>query len=102
MEKVAIFYRLKPGVKDTYIKRHKEIWPEMTEIMDVAGLRNYTIWCQDDMLFGYYEVKDKARADRILAESPVYNRWREEMSEFIWTNEAGQKEWFMEQVFFHE
>ena len=44
-----------PGMQDEYIKRHDEIWPEMTRVLNEAGIRNYTIWTTGEELFGYYE-----------------------------------------------
>lgn len=102
MERIAVYFKLKPGKKDEYIRRHAEIWQEMSELLDAAGIRNYTIWNHDDMLFGYYEVKNRKRTDSILASSEVFNRWREDMNEFVWSDTTGQKEWFLENVFFHE
>ena len=55
LEKCTWKATLKPGKKAEYVRRHDEIWPEMTEVLTRAGIRNYTIWCCGDELFGYYE-----------------------------------------------
>lgn len=103
MNRIAIFFKLKEGKAQGYKKMHDEIWPQMTEILDIAGFRNYTIWRKDDMLFAYYEIKDEQRAEIILSESSVYARWRECMEEFVWKDPVtGQKEWRMENMFTHE
>jgi L-rhamnose mutarotase len=102
MKRIGIFFKLKPGKKAEYCKRHAEIWPEMTEVLDMAGFRNYSIFSEGDMLFAYYEIKDIERAGKILAQSEVYARWRDEMEEFVFIDENGQKEWLMKQVFYHE
>ena len=57
LEKCTWKATLKPGKKAEYIRRHDEIWPEMTEVLTQAGIRNYTIWCCGDELFGYYECE---------------------------------------------
>ena len=36
---------------DEYIKRHDEIWPEMTEMLNESGIHNYSIWNVGDELF---------------------------------------------------
>ena len=64
-----------PGKLDEYVRRHDEIWPEMTEVLNRAGVRNYTIWNTGDELIGYYECDDIAYASRVQAESPVVDRW---------------------------
>ena len=50
--------RVLPGKLEEYKKRHDEIWPEMTEVLNQAGIHNYTIWNHSDELFGYYECDD--------------------------------------------
>ncbi|HPJ02702.1 MAG TPA: L-rhamnose mutarotase [Candidatus Limiplasma sp.] len=81
MEKRAWKALLKPGMKAEYIKRHDEIWPEMTEVLKAAGICNYTIWNIGDELFGYYECeKGVAYAEKVQAESPVVARWNVHMA----------------------
>ncbi|MDR2656666.1 MAG: L-rhamnose mutarotase [Oscillospiraceae bacterium] len=72
-----------PGQLDEYIRRHDQIWPEMTETLKRAGIRNYTIWNVGDDLFGYYECDSVAEAARVQAESPVVARWNEYMKDVM-------------------
>ena len=66
--------------KEEYIKRHKEIWPEMVEVLKQAGIRNYTIWNTGNEVFGYYECEKGADyAAKVQAESPVVDKWNEYM-----------------------
>ena len=60
MERFAWTAKLLPGKKEEYIRRHDEIWPEMTELLNKAGIHNYTIWLVGDELFGYYEAEKGA------------------------------------------
>ena len=83
MERMAWKGRIKPGCKAEYIRRHDEIWPEMKALLREAGIRNYTIWCQGDVLFGYYECDSVAEAGRIQAQSPVVARWNEYMKDVM-------------------
>ena len=56
----------------------------MTEVLTRAGIRNYTIWCCGDELFGYYECeKSAAYAAKVQAESPVVDRWNEFMRDVM-------------------
>ena len=68
-----------PGKLEEYNRRHDEIWPEMTEVLNQAGIRNYTIWNLRNELFGYYECDDLDYALRVQAESPVVARWNVSM-----------------------
>lgn len=83
MERFAWKAHVLPGMRDEYIRRHDEIWPEMTRVLNDAGIRNYTIWNVGDELFGYYECDSIAHASRVQAESPVVDRWNEYMKDVM-------------------
>ena len=71
--------RLMPNMRDEYVRRHDEIWPEMIDELRAAGIRNYTIWNNGDELIGYYECEDLAQMHRIKAANPAAARWAESM-----------------------
>jgi L-rhamnose mutarotase len=76
-------FRLKAGSQEEYLRRHDEIWPEMTELIREAGLSRYSIWNVGDELFEYLETDDEAALERTLAESPVKRRWDAYMSDLL-------------------
>ena len=104
MQRFAWKARILPGMLDEYILRHDRIWPEMTAVLNEAGIRNYTIWSVGDELFGYYECGDIAFAAKVQAESPVVAKWNEYMKDVMVmefdpaTGTAVQ----LRQVFLHE
>lgn len=104
MQRFAWKARVLPGMLDEYIRRHDEIWPEMTALLNAAGIRNYTIWNVGDELFGYYECDDIAFAAKVQAESPVVDKWNIYMKDVMvmefdpLTGTAVQ----LRQVFLHE
>lgn len=79
MERYTWKGRVLPGKLEEYRRRHDEIWPEMTEVLNQAGIRNYTIWNLRDELFGYYECDSIEYALKVQAESPVVARWNVSM-----------------------
>ena len=84
MERLAWSGRILPGMKNEYIRRHDEIWPEMTELLKSAGIKNYTIFCSGDKLFGYYECeKGIEYAEKTQSGSPVVDRWNEYMKDVL-------------------
>lgn len=84
MEKYAWKAILKEGKKEEYVIRHNEIWPEMLEVLEAAGIRNYTIWNTGNELFGYYECEKGADyAAAVQNESPVVAKWNEYMSDVM-------------------
>lgn len=84
MERIAWKGRIRPGCREEYCRRHKEIWPEMVEVLKAAGICNYSIFCAGEELFGYYECEHgEAYAQRIQVESPVVDRWNEYMKDIL-------------------
>ena len=83
MERHAWKAIVRDGMIEEYTRRHDEIWPEMVEVLKNAGIRNYTIWSDGDVLFGYYECDSVAEAGRVQAESEVVARWGEYMRDVM-------------------
>jgi L-rhamnose mutarotase len=104
MERFAWKARLLPGKKEEYIRRHDEVWPEMTELLNKAGIHNYSIWLVEDELIGYYEAEKGAEfASRTQAESPIVDKWNEYMKD-VMVMEKDPKtgtHYQLQQVFFH-
>ena len=103
MERYAWKARVLPGKLEEYIRRHDQIWPEMTAVLNAAGIRNYTIWNTGDELFGYYECDSVEFAARTQAQSPVVDRWNEYMKDVMVMEKdpvTGAQP-LMRQVFFH-
>lgn len=86
---------------EEYIRRHDEIWPEMTQMLNEAGVHNYTIWNIGHELFGYYECEDLEYTLKYQAESPVTKKWDEFMSDILTMAEYPQGENGLRKVFFH-
>ena len=84
MEKYAWKAIVLDGKLEEYTKRHDEIWPEMLEVLEAAGIKNYTIWNVGNELFGYYECeKGIDFAAKVQNESPVVDRWNEYMKDVM-------------------
>ena len=84
MEKYAWTAVIKDGMREEYIKRHNEIWPELVELLKSAGISNYTIWTDGKTLFGYYECeKGVEYAARVQKESPIVDKWNEYMKDVM-------------------
>lgn len=84
MEKYAWKATVKPGMLSEYIRRHNEIWPELTAVLRQAGIYNYTIWNVGEELFGYYECAQGADyAAKVQAESPIVDQWNAYMKDVM-------------------
>ncbi len=84
MERYAWKAVVKDGMKDEYVRRHNEIWPELVQVLKEAGIVNYSIWNVGNELFGYYECEKGADfAAKTQADSPVVDRWNEYMKDVM-------------------
>ena len=84
MEKYAWKAKILDGKIEEYKRRHREIWPEMVEVLKAAGIRNYSIWLVGNTVFGYYECENgKEYAAKVQKESPVVDRWNEYMNDVM-------------------
>jgi len=79
MEKLVWKGRIKPGMRDEYIRRHNEIWPEMEQALRDSGICNYSIWNCGDELIGYYECPSVEFARRFKENSETMQRWSASM-----------------------
>lgn len=102
MEKYAWHGYIVEGKKEEYIKRHKEIWPEMVKVLKEAGISNYSIWCEGNELFGYYECEKGVKfAQETQKNSPIVDKWNQYMEGILilpMDPETGAQP-IMEQVF---
>lgn len=84
MERYAWKAAVREGCLEEYVRRHREIWPEMLKLLKEAGICNYTIWNVENELFGYYECEKGADyAAKTQARSAVVERWNEYMKDVM-------------------
>ena len=57
MKRTGFKMKLLEGYKDEYIKRHREIWPSVVELLRQQGISNYSIFLdeQTNDLYAYQE-----------------------------------------------
>ena len=70
MEKIAFKMKLYPGMKDEYKKRHDEIWSELSELLVKAGVRDYSIFLDQDtnFLFAVMWREEDHKMDQLRSE----------------------------------
>ena len=56
MRRETIALRIKSGVKDEFKRRCGKTWPEILAGFDRNGFGNLSIWCAEELVFGYCEV----------------------------------------------
>lgn len=82
-QRAGFVLRVRPERVEEYVEAHAAVWPEMLEALRGAGIRNYTIFRSEDLMFGYFEADDLERASAYLAAQPVNGKWQNAMAELL-------------------
>lgn len=87
MNRLAFKMQLKKGQKLAYEKRHKEIWPELKQLLKEAGISEYSIFLDEEThtLFAFQKVSGKA-GSQDLASHPVVQKWWDYMADIMEVN----------------
>lgn len=76
MHRVAFKMQLHKGFEEEYERRHKQLWPELQQLLTDSGITEYSIFLEPDTLelFGVLRVREKIKLDE-LAFNPVMQKW---------------------------
>lgn len=79
--------QLKPGNQEEYKKRHDEIWPELSALLTQAGIKDYSIFLDEDSecLFGVHWLDDSNDL-AALPQQPIMKKWWAYMADLMETN----------------
>lgn len=84
MQRACVTFRIKPGTREEYIKRHNEIWPELVQIMKKYGFGNQTIFINNDHVIAYLECESNYQEQsEKYAEEKISIKWQEYFSDII-------------------
>ncbi|MGD8777384.1 MAG: L-rhamnose mutarotase [Ignavibacteria bacterium] len=87
MQKFAFKMKLNPGCKEEYTKRHNAIWPELKELLSKAGVRDYTIFLDEETNTLYaVQYQDGDSSSQDLGDKPIVQRWWKYMADVMETN----------------
>jgi L-rhamnose mutarotase len=77
VQRFASVIRLRPEKESEYRELHSAAWPEVLRAIARAGIRNYSIFLRDGLLFSYLEyVGDDYAGDTAkLSEDEATRRW---------------------------
>ena len=92
MEKVAFKMKLKPGCVVEYRLRHVAIWPKLTDLLRVSGVRDYSIYLDEDTLtlFGVlWRTADHRMTT--LPQQDVMQEWWAYMADLMETYQPGNE-----------
>ena len=84
MANYAWVLEVRPGYEEEYKKRHDEIWPELVEAIQEAGIRNYSLFRRGTQVIAYAECHpDVATAFGKVGATDVNRRWAEWFDDVI-------------------
>ena len=78
---------LKPGFEEEYERRHREIWPEVKDLLKESGVYDYSIFLdkETNILFAVQKVSgDQGSQD--LGGTEIIQRWWDYMKDIMETN----------------
>jgi L-rhamnose mutarotase len=99
--KHAFRMKLKPGNVTEYKKRHDQIWPELAKLLRDAGIRDYSIFLDEETLhlFAVFESRMPNEVAR-LPQDPLMRRWWDYMKDLMETHPDGRPiDWPLIQMF---
>ena len=87
MERFAFKMKLKPGCKDEYRKRHDQIWPELSCLIQSTGVYDYSIFLdeQNNTLFAVQKVSGEG-SSQDLGSNAIVKKWWAYMADIMETN----------------
>ena len=79
--------KLYPGMEAEYERRHRELWPEMRDMIHEYGGKNYSIFLDRETLtlFGYIEIESEERW-ALSGDTEICRRWWHFMADIMETN----------------
>jgi L-rhamnose mutarotase len=88
MERVAFKMKLNKGQKESYIKRHNQIWPELRELLKESGVSEYSIFFDEETntLFGFQKVSGKG-GSQDLGSNKIVKKWWDYMADIMEVND---------------
>ena len=81
MHREAFVLTIRPEKVSEYVDAHTRVWPEILDLHTRAGIRNYTIFLDENRAFGYFECDDLKESYAILATDPLAAKWEDWMEE---------------------
>jgi len=83
MQRIGRWTKLKAGLEEEYVRTHREIWPEMKDVIAASGIRNYSVFIRGRELFSYFEVEDLQATYDFLEQQPIAQKWQSAMAHLM-------------------
>jgi L-rhamnose mutarotase len=81
MQRICFQLQVRPDRVEEYVRRHREVWPDMRAALATAGWHNYSLFmAPSGVVTGYVECEDFDQARRAMEDTEVNARWQGEMA----------------------
>ncbi|HEY0163177.1 MAG TPA: L-rhamnose mutarotase [Edaphobacter sp.] len=77
MRRYSQVIRLRPEVREEYLRIHESVWPTVLATIEACNIRNYSLYLYEDLVVAYFEYhgEDYEADMRRMAEDPETQRW---------------------------
>ncbi|QGQ95202.1 L-rhamnose mutarotase [Paenibacillus psychroresistens] len=99
MARSSFVLRISPADYETYVDRHRHVYPDLLAAFGEAGITSYSIYYYEGLLFAYMEAEDFAYVSKVLSSHPASHRWAAFMSDILLCWENGNDSVQIEEVF---
>jgi len=84
MQRIAFTMKLFPGFEDEYRRRHAAVWPRLEALLRETGIREYSIFLDEEtlVLFACFRIEYPALLE-LLPAHPVMKEWWEYMKDIM-------------------
>jgi L-rhamnose mutarotase len=83
MQRVAFYLKLCPGAEEAYDQAHREVWPEMLDLLKRSGISEYSIFRRGLLLVLSMHVEDFEATWKKIEADPVNTRWQAAMAPYF-------------------
>ena len=103
LKRFAFIVRLHEGAAEAYEKAHREVWPEMRDMLKSGGISEYSIFRRDNLLFLTFRAVDFEATWSQFDNHPVNLCWQQAMAPLLAPHDGlrpGERFPMMEEVFY--
>ncbi|HZH71523.1 MAG TPA: L-rhamnose mutarotase [Mariniphaga sp.] len=88
MKRIAFKMYLKPGQKNEYIRRHNDIWPELSKLLNESGINEYSIFLDEETntLFAFQNLIGE-NSSQDMGNQEIVQKWWNYMADIMETND---------------
>lgn len=88
MEHIGQSWRVRPGKRADYIRRHAQVWPDLEEKFRKWGVADYAIYISGDLVFSHLSVQDYGKFVAEYNADELAQSWEEEFQALVEYTEA--------------